>query len=93
MSILTLRPRLHICAARNLGIKRLECTLARFGDYVVDRQFEEPQVFWRKVIPIAGALKNIMERGLLARPQTRILSCRRWDVMLSNEMTTRNRSE
>ena len=46
-------------AAGNLGIKLLDRNLARFGDHVVDRQFEQPQVFWRKIIPIASASKNL----------------------------------
>ena len=52
-------PRLHICAAVNLCIKLLERNLARFVDHVVDRQFDKPQVFWRKVISIVGSMKNL----------------------------------
>ena len=52
-------PGLYICAARKFGIKLLERDLARLGDDIVDRQFQKPQVFRRKVISIAGPLKNI----------------------------------
>ena len=43
----------------NVAIKPLERDLARLVDHVVDRQFDKAHVFWRKVISIASALKNI----------------------------------
>ena len=45
-------------AAGHLVIKPLERDLARLGDHVVDRQFDEAQVFWCKVISIASALEE-----------------------------------
>lgn len=52
-------PGLQIRAARNPDIELLECSLAYFGEHVVDRQFEKPQLFWGKVISIASSLKNL----------------------------------
>ena len=43
----------------NVAIKPLERDLARLVDHVVDRQFEKPQMFWRKIISIMGSMKNL----------------------------------